>query len=54
MAGKVGKAKTPSPKKKVLVKKGAKKPVQKKEPKKVVTEEDLDKQLDAYLAAGAV
>jgi len=54
VAGKVGKAKTPSPKKKVLVKKGAKKPVQKKEAKKVVTEEDLDKQLDAYLAAGSV
>jgi len=46
----VGKA---SPKKKILVKKGGKKPAQKKETRKPVSEEDLDKQLDAYLAAGA-
>ena len=50
----VGKAKnSPSPKKKVLLKKGGKKPAPKKEPKKI-SEEDLDKQLDAYLAAGSL
>lgn len=51
----VGKAKTPSPKKKVLLKKGGKgKPAAKKDSKKPISEEDLDKQLDAYLAAGSV
>lgn len=52
----VGKAKnSPSPKKKILLKKGGKggKPGQKKETRKPVSEEDLDKQLDAYLAAGS-
>jgi len=52
------KAKTPSPKKKVLIKKGGKggagKPAAKKDNKKPISEEDLDKQLDAYLAAGSI
>jgi len=53
----VGKAKnSPSPKKKILLKKGGKagKPGQKKETRKPVSEEDLDKQLDAYLAAARI
>merc|ERR1712066_415553 len=53
----VGKAKTPSPKKKILIKKGGKgagKPAAKKDNKKPISEEDLDKQLDAYLAAGSI
>jgi len=51
------KAKTPSPKKKILIKKGGKaagKPAAKKDNKKPISEEDLDKQLDAYLAAGSI
>lgn len=58
--GQVGKASPnkQSPKKKILLKKkagaGGKKAPAKKEAKKQVTEEDLDKQLDAYLAAGAI
>jgi len=58
----VGKAKTPSPKKKILLKKGGKGgaakggkgPAAKKDNKKPISEEDLDKQLDAYLAAGSI